>query len=79
MLSSYSFDCPLVITLVQSLVTIVLLVIMKRSGSLKFEDLKMETIYKVFPLAIIFLFYVVISLSALGAVNLPMFTGLRYV
>jgi hypothetical protein len=32
---------------------------------------------QVFPLAAIFLFYVVVSLSALGAVNIPMFTALR--
>jgi solute carrier family 35 protein len=76
-LSTYNFPHAKTLTLVQSLVTLLLLHVLRRSGVVTFEDFDINLAKRVFPLAIIFLFYVVISLSALGAVNIPMFTALR--
>ncbi len=76
-LSTYEFPHAKTLTLVQSLITAAMLHCLRRFGFVTFEDFKLDVAKKVFPLAAIFLFYVVISLSALGAVNIPMFTALR--
>ena len=76
-LSTYEFPYAKTLTLVQSIVTLLFLHLLRRGGVVTFEDFDVNVAKKVFPLAAIFLFYVVISLSALGAVNIPMFTALR--
>jgi len=76
-LSTYKFSYANTLTLAQSVTTLVCLSGLKQFGLVKFEELSIDTAVKVFPLSVIFLLYVVISLSALGAINLPMFTALR--
>ena len=76
-LSSYNFPYAKTLTLFQSITTLLCLSFLKQFNLVKFEPLTLETAVKVFPLSVVFLFYVVISLSALGAINLPMFTALR--
>lgn len=76
-LSVYAFDYAITLTLLQAATSLVFLVVSKRAGIIQFPDFDMEIAKKVFPLSLIFVFYVVISLSALGAVNIPMFTALR--
>jgi len=76
-LSTYEFPYAKTLTLVQSIITLAFLHLLRRAGVVTFEDFNLNVAKKVFPLAAIFLFYVVISLSALGAVNIPMFTALR--
>ncbi len=76
-LSVYGFSYPQVLTLLQSLVTIICLWALRRAGIMSFPDMTMNLAWKVAPLAMIFLFYVIVSLASLGRVNIPMFTALR--
>jgi len=76
-LSVYGFNYPQVLTLLQSIVTICSLWGLRRAGIMSFPDMTMQLAYKVAPLAMIFLFYVIVSLASLGRVNIPMFTALR--
>jgi solute carrier family 35 protein len=76
-LSTYGFPYPKILTLCQSAATIILLWALSRVGTIKLAPLNMAMARRVFPLSIVFISYVVVSLAALGAVNIPMFTALR--
>lgn len=78
-LSSYGFNAPMTLTLLQGLVTIVCLELMKWRGIIDYPDFSWQMARKVAPLSFVFIAYVVVSLISLGAVNVPMFTALRRV
>lgn len=76
-LSEYGFKYPKVLTLLQSTATLLMMTGLARSGAIKLRPLEQSVARQVAPLSFLFLAYVVISLSALGNVNMPMFTALR--
>ena len=76
-LSEYGFKYPKVLTLLQSTATLLMMTTLARIGAIKLRPLEQSVAKQVAPLSFLFLAYVVISLSALGNVNMPMFTALR--
>lgn len=76
-MSVYGFSYPQVLTLLQSIVTLVCMLALRQVGILKFPNLTWDIAKRVAPLSMVFLFYVVVSLASLGRVNIPMFTALR--
>ena len=77
MLSTYSFDSTMTLTLLQGLVTVICLEGLKRCGYIDYPSFDWSVARKVAPLSFVFIAYVVISLISLGRVNVPMFTALR--
>ena len=75
-LSSYDFHYPLTLTVAQSLVTLVCLMVLKHSGMVSIPDFNWSVALQIAPLSALFIFYVVASLAALGNVNVPMYTAL---
>jgi hypothetical protein len=78
-LSSYGYDAPMTLTLLQSVVTVVCLEFMKWRGWVEYPDFSWRMARRVAPLSFVFIAYVVVSLISLGKVNVPMFTALRRV
>jgi hypothetical protein len=78
-LSSYSYDAPMTLTLLQGVVTVVCLEFMKWRGWVEYPDFSWRMAWRVAPLSFVFIAYVVVSLISLGKVNVPMFTALRRV
>jgi len=78
-LSSYSFDSPNVMTLVQIICSLVFLAIMKRFNIITYSTINARTAIKTSPLSISFLGMVLTGLGALKYLNIPMFNALRRV
>lgn len=76
-LTEYEFQFPQVLTVCQGAFTIVSMYLLRASGAITFGDLNWKVARQVAPLSLVFIFYVVVSLAALGRVNVPMFTALR--
>jgi len=76
-LSEYAFKFPQVLTVCQGIFTLGCMYMLRAVGAIKFQDLNWKVARQVAPLSAVFIFYVVVSLAALGAVNVPMFTALR--
>ncbi len=76
-LTEYEFQFPQVLTVCQGAFTIVAMFLLRAAGVITFGDLNWKVARQVAPLSLVFIFYVVVSLAALGRVNVPMFTALR--
>lgn len=76
-LTEWQFQFPQVLTVCQGIFTIVCMYMLRQAGLITFQDLNWKVARQVAPLSAVFIFYVVISLAALGRVNVPMFTALR--
>ncbi|XP_067945673.1 UDP-sugar transporter UST74c-like [Watersipora subatra] len=75
-LTSYEFPSE-VLALGQMTATIIILALGKLCKVVDFPSLSMDTIYKIFPLPLIFFFNSVCGLGGTKRLNLPMFTVLR--
>jgi solute carrier family 35 len=76
-LYSYKFEYPMTLTLCQGIFTLGAMYGLRHFGLITFQDLSWRVAKQVAPLSGVFIAYVVISLAALGRVNVPMFTALR--
>lgn len=76
-LSSYKFESSMTLTLLQGLVTLSVLEIMRMKGWVSYPPFNWRMVWRTSSLSIVFILYVVVSLIALGKVNVPMFTALR--
>lgn len=76
-MSTYDFHFSALLTMCQNIVTLGFMLVLKRFGVIYFPEIDMQVAKKVFPLSLVSLFYIIVSLSALGGINLPMFTALR--
>ena len=76
-LTEYGFTYPKVLTLCQSTATFVMMRLLGHFQVISFDEIDTEKLKAVAPLSFLFLAYVLISLSALGNVNMPMFAALR--
>ena len=77
LLTTYGFDSTLTLTFLQGCVTVSCLEYMKWKGWINYPKFNLKTAIVVLPLSLSFMSYVVVSLMALGRVNVPMFTALR--
>lgn len=75
-LTSYSFPSE-VLALGQMTATIIILLIGKLCNVVEYPPLSIDTVYKIFPLPIIFFFNIICGLGGTKRLNLPMFTVLR--
>lgn len=87
-LSTYSFPCANIITLIQMVCSNVLLYAMRSWSVINFgndsrTDLSLKgfvpyrTILKTSPLSLAYLFYMVVGMASIRGVNVPMYTTLR--
>lgn len=76
-LSSYTFNYPVMMTLFHMLVCLLCLSLLKRVGLLQFSSFDRQLAFKALPLSICFVANIVVSMCALRMVNIPMFTTLR--
>lgn len=76
-MSTYDFQYPMFLTVCQSLFTLVALTVVSQMGIITLPPFNWELAKKIAPLSLAFVGYVVVSLMALGSVNVPMFTALR--
>ncbi|EXC33716.1 hypothetical protein L484_008960 [Morus notabilis] len=88
-LSSYKFPCANVITLVQMASSLALLYVMKRWKIISFTAepqsntdnpgtlVPLKTLVHTLPLAISYLFYMLVTMESVRAINVPMYSTLR--
>lgn len=76
-LTSYHFPSFLVLCIGQMTASIVVLFIGKQLRIVSFPDFEKDTLRKIFPLPLIFLFNMVFGLGGTQALSLPMFAALR--
>ena len=76
-MSTYDFKYPMFLTVCQSLFTLLALTVVSKMGIIDLPEFNWGLARKIAPLSLAFVGYVVVSLMALGNVNVPMFTALR--
>ena len=73
----YEYKYAQTLTLFQSIFTLACLLALRRFKVVDFPNIDFNLAKRIAPLSVVFLGYVVVSLIALGRVNIPMFTALR--
>jgi drug/metabolite transporter (DMT)-like permease len=88
-LSSYEFPCANVITVMQMILSTVVLYVLRKLNLIKFSDdsadgktavkhfVPVRVLRQVSPLSIAYLFYMVVGMASIRGVNVPMYTTLR--
>ncbi|KAH8931637.1 hypothetical protein BDL97_19G032500 [Sphagnum fallax] len=88
-LSSYEFPCANVITVMQMILSTVVLYVLRKLNLIKFSDdsadgktavkhfVPVRVLRQISPLSIAYLFYMVVGMASIRGVNVPMYTTLR--